>query len=75
MAPAVTDATIQETIRQAVRERDDMITLLSRAAPESAHRLTLLYTRMYPVFDAFGRQSPGMVTPPPPDTAGSGPAS
>lgn len=71
-APSVTAPAAQEAIRQAVRERDEMITLLSRAAPESAQRLTMLYTRLYLVFDELGRRSPGMVTPPLQDTTDTG---
>jgi hypothetical protein len=68
VAPSVTDATTQEAIRNALRERDEMITLLSRAAPESVARLMMLYTRLYGVFDTFGRRSPAMVTPPAADS-------
>ena len=69
LAPTVTDPATRRAIALAVRDRDDMITLLSRAAPESAQRLTMLYSSTFVAFDGFGRQSPTMVTPPP-DTTG-----
>lgn len=68
IAPSL-DAATQEVIRVANADRDSMITLLSRAAPESVARLNMLYTRLYTVFDRFGRQSPNLVSPLPRDTA------
>jgi septal ring factor EnvC (AmiA/AmiB activator) len=47
-------------------QRDEIITQLSRAEPESVQRLMLLYTRMFAAVDPIGRDAPATVTPPGP---------
>lgn len=70
VAPTAGDATTQQAIRTATADRDSMITLLSRAAPEAVPRLNMLYTRLYVVFDRFGRRSPNLVSPVVPEDTG-----
>ena len=47
-------------------QRDEIITLLSRAQPESTQRLMLLYTTYFAAMDPAGRNSPAVTPPPPP---------
>jgi hypothetical protein len=47
-------------------QRDEIITQLSRAEPESTQRLMLLYTRLFAAVDPLGRDAPASVTPPAP---------
>jgi hypothetical protein len=50
-------------------ERDEIITLLSRADPEATQRLNLIYTRFFAAVNPAMREAPGAVTPPPPPRA------
>jgi hypothetical protein len=56
----------REAATVVLRERDEIITLLSRAEPEAVSRLNLLYTRYFSAFHPTGRTSPTAVTPSPP---------
>lgn len=49
-------------------QRDEIITLLSRAEPESTQRLMLLYTRYFAAMDPAGRNAPAVTPPPPVDS-------
>ncbi|MQA88998.1 MAG: hypothetical protein GEU90_02005 [Gemmatimonas sp.] len=44
-------------------QRDEIITLLSRAAPESVSRLNLMYTAFFAAFHSEGAASPPAATP------------
>jgi hypothetical protein len=58
-------------------QRDEMITLLSRAQPESSQRLMLLYTSMFAAIDPQGAVGPAVTPsppPPPPSPTGAEPA-
>lgn len=63
---AVTPAlqgTQRRTVEAILAERDEMVTLLARAAPESRERLMLVYTRYHNAFHPAAARAP--ITPVP----------
>ncbi|CAN5644147.1 hypothetical protein BH23GEM3_BH23GEM3_25840 [soil metagenome] len=64
----VRDPTQQQELRAILQQRDEIITLLSRAEPESTQRLMLLYTRYFAAMDPAGQGAPA-VTPSTPGTS------
>ena len=62
----VTDARQRQALEGILAQRDEIITLLSRAQPESTQRLMLLYTTYFAAMDPAGRNSPAVTPPPPP---------
>jgi len=56
----------RQAVDRILAQRDEIITQLSRAEPESTQRLTLLYTQMFAAVDPIGREAPATVTPPAP---------
>lgn len=64
--PNYGDADEREELEALMRQRDEIITLLSRAEPESTSRLNLMYTRYFAVTHPLGRDAPASVTPSPP---------
>jgi hypothetical protein len=70
----VKDARRRQTLESILAQRDEIITLLSRAQPESTQRLMLLYTTYFATMDPAGRASPPPVTPPPPPLPAPAPA-
>jgi uncharacterized membrane-anchored protein YhcB (DUF1043 family) len=65
---AFDDPSRREAAERILSQRDEIITQLSRAEPESTQRLTLLYTQWFSAVDPLGREAPApaTVTPPPP---------
>ncbi|HEX2187871.1 MAG TPA: hypothetical protein VHG51_03185 [Longimicrobiaceae bacterium] len=63
-AGEVEDATKRRELDAILAQRDEVITLLSRAEPESTQRLMLIYTRYFAAMDPAGRSA--AVTPSPP---------
>ena len=57
------DPAQQREVQAMLAQRDEIITLLARAAPESTQRLMLIYTRFHPV------GTPGAPAPAPPAEA------
>lgn len=74
-APTLTDAGARTAFDRAAAQRDEIITLLSRAEPEAKQRLALMYTLLFSAADPYGRDRPGAVTPPSPPGAGAADAS
>jgi hypothetical protein len=62
--PGVEDARRRQALSGILSQRDEMITLLSRAQPESSQRLMLLYTSMFTAVDPQGAVGQ-IVTPSP----------
>ena len=62
----VENARQRQTLDGILAQRDEIITLLSRAQPESTQRLMLLYTTYFAAIDPAGRNSPAVTPPPPP---------
>ena len=62
----VQDPRKRAALTQILAQRDEIITLLSRAQPESTQRLMLLYSTYFVAMDPAGRNAPPPVTPPPP---------
>ena len=60
----VEDDTRRRELEAILAQRDEVITLLSRAQPESTQRLMLIYTRYFAAMDPAGRSA--AVTPSPP---------
>ena len=60
----VEDARERQVLEGILAQRDEIITLLSRAQPESTQRLMILYTTYFATLDPAGRN-----TPPPPAPA------
>ena len=60
----VEDARERQALEGILAQRDEIITLLSRAQPESTQRLMILYTTYFATLDPAGRN-----TPPPPAPA------
>jgi hypothetical protein len=60
------DTAAREEMLAILGQRDEIITLLSRAEPESVSRLNLIYTRYFAATHPLGRQAPASVTPSPP---------
>lgn len=58
----VQDPAAREALQSILAERDEIITLLSRAEPEATQRLMLLYTRYFTAVDPAGREG-ASVTP------------
>ena len=56
----------EREMRAILAQRDEVITLLSRAEPESTQRLMLIYTRYFAAMDPAAKLAPGAVTPSPP---------
>jgi len=52
----------QAAAQRILAQRDELITLLSRAEPEATQRLMLLYTQFFAAVDPIGREA--SVTPP-----------
>lgn len=63
----VADPARRNELNAILEQRDEVITLLSRAEPESTQRLMLLYTRYFAAMDPAGRSA--AVTPSPPAPA------
>lgn len=61
----VRDTAQQRELQLVLQQRDEIITLLSRAEPESTQRLMLLYTRFFAAVDPLGREAPTALTPSP----------
>jgi hypothetical protein len=59
----VEDPAQQQELRAILGQRDEIITLLSRAEPESTQRLMLLYTRYFAAMDPAGQATPTALTP------------
>ena len=62
----VEDPARREALTGILRQRDEIITLLSRAQPESTQRLMLLYTSYHAAVDPAARTAPAVTPPPPP---------
>lgn len=56
----------RQAAERILAQRDELITQLSRAEPESTQRLMLLYTQWFAAVDPLGREAPAPVTPPAP---------
>jgi hypothetical protein len=69
--PAVTDARQKTALNGILGQRDELITLLSRAQPESSQRLMLLYTAMFSAIDPQGALGPAVTPSPLPPPAPS----
>jgi len=70
--PAVESARQRTALTGILAQRDEMITLLSRAQPESSQRLMLLYSTMFTAIDpqgAVGTTVTPTPVPPPADSA------
>ena len=67
--PAVRDPRRRQAFTAILGERDEIITLLSRAQPESSQRLMLLYTSMFAALDPEGAVGPAVTPSPPPPPA------
>lgn len=57
----------RQEVEAILRQRDEIITLLSRAEPEAVSRLNLIYTRYFAIAHPLGREAPASVTPSPSD--------
>ncbi|HEX5726016.1 MAG TPA: hypothetical protein VFX98_11160 [Longimicrobiaceae bacterium] len=60
------DARKRRALEGILAQRDEIITLLSRAQPESTQRLMLAYTTYFAAMDPAGRNAPPVTPPPPP---------
>lgn len=67
--PAVRDRRRRQAFGAILAQRDEIITLLSRAQPESSQRLMLLYTSMFAAMDPQGAVAPAVTPSPPPPPA------
>ncbi|MEX2582504.1 MAG: hypothetical protein WD766_04495 [Gemmatimonadota bacterium] len=65
-APTIADPAARGEIRALLEQRDEVITLLSRAEPESVSRLNMMYTRYFAAVHPAGQTSSTTVTPSPP---------
>jgi hypothetical protein len=75
--PAVGNPRQHAALAGILGQRDEMITLLSRAQPESSQRLMLLYTSMFSAIDPQGALGPAVTPsplPPPAPPTGAEPA-
>lgn len=61
----IADPAQQQALRQILAQRDEIVTLLARAEPESQQRLMLLFTRYFQAVDPAAERSPTIVTPSP----------
>lgn len=64
----VEDPVKRRELEAILAQRDEVITLLSRAEPESTQRLMLIYTRYFAAMDPGGRATPPVTPPPPADS-------
>ena len=71
---AVDDARKRQALTGILAQRDEIITLLSRAQPESSQRLMLLYTSMFVAIDPQGAVGTTVTPSPPPSPAADSPA-
>ena len=62
----VEDPADRRALQGILNQRDEIVTLLSRAEPESMQRLLLLYTQYFSAIDPAGTTVPTAVTPSPP---------
>lgn len=60
------DPALRQELLPLLQQRDELITLLSRAEPEATSRLNLMYTRYFAAVHPLGREAPAAVTPSPP---------
>jgi hypothetical protein len=67
-AGEVEDPVRRRELSAILAQRDEIITLLSRAQPESTQRLMLLYTRYFAAMDPAGRNTPAVTPPAPVDS-------
>jgi hypothetical protein len=67
--PRVEDPARQRDLQSILAQRDEIITLLARAAPESAQRLMLIHTSYYRAMNPAGASVPAATTPPPQPSA------
>lgn len=70
----VGDAGQRQALDGILAQRDEVITLLSRAQPEATQRLMILYTTYFAAMDPAARGNPRIVTSPPPPPASTTPA-
>lgn len=70
----VEDPRRREALTGILRQRDEIITLLSRAQPESTQRLMLLYTTYHAAVDPDAHAAPAVTPPPPPPPPPTPPA-
>ena len=61
--PRVEDPAQRRELQAILQQRDEIITLLSRAEPESTQRLMLLDTRYFAAMDPAGQETPTALTP------------
>jgi hypothetical protein len=59
----IADPERRQAMEAVLEQRDEIITQLSRAEPESVQRLMLLYTRFFAAIDPLGQGAPATVTP------------
>jgi hypothetical protein len=72
-APQV-DAPRRRELNAILAQRDEIITMLSRAQPETAQRLMLIYTSMFATTDPQGMVGSTVTPPPPPAGPATGPS-
>lgn len=65
----VEDATRRRELEAILEQRDEVVTLLSRAEPESTQRVMLIYTRYFAAMDPAGRSAAVTPSPPAPERA------
>lgn len=65
-ADQLRDPHARQEMRVLLEQRDEIITLLSRAEPEATSRLNIMYTRFFSAVHPLGREAPPSTTPPPP---------
>lgn len=63
---AIANPRQRRELQAVLAQRDEIVTLLARAEPESTQRLMLLYTRYFTATDPAARRAPTAVTPSPP---------
>jgi hypothetical protein len=71
VAGQVPDAHERQVLGGILSQRDEVITLLSRAQPESSQRLMILYTQMFAAIDPQGAVAPAVTTAPAPPVSPS----
>ena len=69
----VENARQHDALHAILGQRDEIITLLSRAQPESTQRLMLLYTTYHAAVDPAAHAAPAVTPPPPPPPPPSAP--
>jgi hypothetical protein len=65
IVPRTDDPARQRELQAILAQRDEIITLLARAAPESAQRLMLIHTSYYRAMNPAGATVPAATTPSP----------